>query len=336
MFAQNQSLSTKAIKENENRRNTIEFNKDTFIKKLPSFNQIMGTSGNNLNNEISTKLEKDKTTVSINFISYLENKKNKSSFIKGNLSIGESANLFDLNNVEMPFFNSSISLVLLSNNRDYYIPDSSVKIQSFNRFSWVEISVKYKNEEYKMFAATSNFEDQLSKERFSEFGAELSYNFLGQWNKDDFNFRFRPHSVFFNVSYEFGRNNNIKKFDQVLINDYLIHNDTLNNREVFKSQKAFVGNYKEFLNHTISSQILIGIQHTIFIDLFADLSTSADDSPTLGYGVGLFFSAVNKEQKKNENKVNVNVGVFAKWIDNKQPYFGIKTEVPIDLSRLSK
>lgn len=335
-FGQINSLSTKEIKEQEDKRESIKFNKDTFIRKLPTFNQIMGTNDNNLNNEVSTKLEKDKTTISINFTNYLGKVKNQTSILKGNLSIGESASVFDLNDAEMPLFNGSIGLVLLSNNRDYYIQSVSKKIQSFNRFSWFEITGKYKNEEYKLFTASANLSDQLAKERFSQFSGVISYNFLGQWNKNDFKWTGRPHSVFFNLSYEFGRSNNIKKFDQITINDYIVLNDTINSREVFKTQKAFVGTYKEFLNHSFSSQVLIGVKRTLFIDLFANVSTSADEDPIVGYGVGLFFSSINKEPKKNKTKVNANIGIFAKWVDQNQPYFGLKTEVPIDLTKLTK
>ena len=301
----------------------------------PIFYTLIGQNANSLNSEISTSFDKDKTTVKVDFTfsPFKENKsektiregENQKLILKGKLEVGESTNIFDFGNSDMPIVKLGLDLNFLFKKDDYFAVNKSERGITFTRLNYFTAGFDYNNAQYKIVDVSKAFNDQIFKENFSSWKGGLGYNFYAKWNKETYNFKGRPDFFYFNLFYTYERGNNINKFEQVDVKDYITIPDSSTNREVSKSTKAFRGNYKEFTQHTVSSEILIGVGDIVVLDLFGDVQISELKDPLYSYGLGLFFNA------KKDNKDKVNLGVFMKWIGNSEPFIGLKTELPIKL-----
>lgn len=96
--------------------------------------------------------------------------------------------------------------------------------------------------------------------------------------------------------------NNINQFDKVEITDYeqITNGNVI--REVSTTKTAYKGSYQAFIQHNFSSELLLGIQKNISLDLFGSVQFSEQESPLNTYGGGLYFLVKNK---KDETTVNL-------------------------------
>ncbi|WP_066222892.1 hypothetical protein [Formosa haliotis] len=284
--------------------------------------------------------------------------------ISGQIKIGESTNFLDLGKSKMPlidlsvqynwimnktwYFNKSskteknnIKKIIIANDslmKDekkllyYQIIEENEKNKihnwTFKKYHWMSFEINYTNAKYQIFDITKPFDEQLFSEKYSKGSGSIGYNYYGKWIKDNIYWKdkVRPHYVFFTVNYEFKDGNNINKFEKIEITDYEQIEENNIIREVSTTRTAYKGNYKTFKQHNFSSELLIGIQKNISIDLFGNIEISKEFSPIYTYGGGLYFLAKNKKEE-----TTVNLGIFIKKEGAKDPFLGFKTSLPISL-----
>jgi hypothetical protein len=340
--------------------------KEFYTAVKQDFNSLLGNDEKSINNAITTNFDKNETSVTAKFLIAPNqiNKNDKfKHLISGQIKIGESNNFLDLEKSKMPLIDLSVEHNWIFNKTWYYNKPSKIKKNesrkiiiandslmkedkkkifyqlvetykkkihdwTFKKYNWVSTEINYTNAKYQILEITKPFDDQIFSETYSKFSGNISYNYFGKWLKDNdfWKDKVRPHYIYFTANYEFKEGNNINKFVKVEITDYeQITNGNII-REVSTTKTAYKGSYQTFIQHNISSELLLGIQKNISLDLFGNVQFSEEKSPLYTYGGGLYFLVKNKK-----DETTVNLGLFIKKEGDKDPFLGFKTSIPISL-----
>ena len=199
---------------------------------------------------------------------------------------------------------------------------------TFKKYHWISTVINYTNAKYQILDITKPFDEQIFSETYSKASGNIGYNYFGKWSKDNdfWKDKIRPHYIFFNIDYEFKDGNNINKFEKVGVTDYEQVTNSNITREISTSKTAYKGNYQTYFQHNISSELLVGIQKNISLDVFGNIQFSEEESPVYTFGGGLYFLVKNKK-----DETTVNLGLFIKKEGDKDPFLGFKTSIPISL-----
>lgn len=340
--------------------------KEFYTAVKQDFNSLLGNDEKSINNAITTSFDKNETSVSAKFLIAPNqiNKNDKfKHLISGQIKIGESNNFLDLGKSKMPLIDLSVKHNWIFNKTWYYNKPSKIKENeskkiiiandslmkedrkifyyqleetekkkihdwTFKKYNWVSTEINYTNAKYQILDITKPFDEQIFSETYSKVSGNIGYNYFGKWLKDNdfWKNKLRPHYIYFTVNYEFKEGNNINKFDKVEITDYeqITNGNVI--REISTTKTAYKGSYQTFIQHNISSELLLGIQKNISLDLFGNIQFSEEESPLYTYGGGLYFLVKNKK-----DETTVNLGLFIKKEGDKDPFLGFKTSIPISL-----
>ncbi|MDQ0107439.1 hypothetical protein J2T02_002558 [Chitinophaga terrae (ex Kim and Jung 2007)] len=331
------------------------------------FNALIGNDEKSLKSALTTTFDENESSLTAKFLvspKFLNKLGYRHSF-SGVVKVGESSNIFELGNSNMPILNLSANYNFLPSKKwfycksakfnkslgnnyvyvwkepsmsdtiKYYYHTGEIKAQSLDtiwthkRYLWVTVGANYNNSKYNIYDKSLSFQNQVYDTTYSGFSGNIGANFYAYWNHTQYEWcTLRPYFVYATLNYQLKRGSNIGRFKKVDVHDN--NYDTLNNmvREVSRKRSAFEGQYEEFTQHKASLEILWGLGKNVIWDIFGDGVFAKGDAPTYSYGFGFYFIVKGKEKEPI-----VNFGLFIKKEGDKNPFLGIKTSLPINVSQ---
>jgi len=313
---------------NEDSATTNSVSREVFKKALvPTSNSLIGANENGLNTDFTTSFNNDESTVGFKLaIPIFKNEEKLNGVLTSEIEIGNSSNFIGLGDIDMPIWKLKLNYHVLLKDKVFNIKGKPSDT-SYARYHWFTGGVNYINKEYQIFDITRPLANQIYSERYNNFELNVGYNNYRNWTSIWRRMYTRPSFLYFTANYSLTEGNNVEKFEQVEIQEVEVINDTNQNRILVRnSKKAFSGSYKEFMQHSFSGEVLIGIKDLFIIDLFGDAQLGGENDPLYSFGFGTYL-LINDSDKKNK----VTLGVFVKRVGDDQPYLGFKTSLPITL-----
>ena len=296
------------------------------VKK--DFNALIGNSVSNVNSSLKTTFDKKESTIKGDFSfspKILNNNNNYRHSFTGSVKFGESSNIFDFGKSDMPLLNASFKYNFIPYKRWFYANVAGTNVWTHKRYLWFSPQLNYENNKYTLYDASLSISEQIYKTTYNKYSGNVSTNFYAFWEHEKYNWRFRPRYFYFQVNYEYKKGNNVDQFDQVTIVDYqTFTNPDGGTREVKKEQIAFEGKYAEATTQNLYSEMLIGLNKNVTIDLFGKQSLVEKNNNYIGGG--LYFTVKNAQQE-----AQVNFGLFIQKNKDKDAFIGFKTSLPINL-----
>lgn len=291
------------------------------------FNNLIGNDPTNVGNSLITTFDKNESSIKGVFTySPHWNKQNYQHSFSGSIKFGESTNIFNFGNSEMPLVNLALRWNYLFSKTWFYEKDSEPTKWTHKRYWWFSPELSYDNNKYKIFDSSRNIQDQLYNVNYSKVSGKLSLNFYAFWDSTYWNTSFtriRPAFFYVVADYEYREGNNVGTFDKVEILDDQPYATNEGSRTVRRTTLAYSGSYSVFNKHIVSGEALIGVHKNISLDFFGSYVIS-DQEEDYVFGSGLYFLVKNKK-----NEPTVNFGMFIQKNENKDAFIGFKTKLPI-------